>query len=159
MKKFIFAFTLALSVSFISCEKKEVEEVYGTMTATINPGGGSFTATTVNSSADPNTIPRTFPYKLSIEGLNSSNEYISIVFKYTGNTGTVNITSPLTSSNAVMAYHKAGATSDDIALSGSVTVTAITELAVSSSHKKIDGTFDFITQTNAHVTGSFTVFD
>jgi hypothetical protein len=159
MKKIIFTGTLALLVSFISCEKKEVEQVYGTMTATINPGGGSFTATSVTSSANPNTIPRTFPYQLSIEGRNASNEYISIVFRYTGTTGTVNITAPLTSSNAVMAYHKAGAAGDDIALSGSITVTAITELALNSSHKKIDGTFDFITQSNAHVTGNFTVFD
>jgi hypothetical protein len=159
-KNVSFVAVLLLATSFLSCKKSDNQRLFDSLSATITSSGTTtnFNASSVDDQQEPNLSSYPGTYRIQLTANGSNGEYITISFVYPDAVpSTYDITTPLNDSNAICAYHKAGATSDDVAVSGSITGDTYVPNPLNSSEHKLSGTFDFTTASGAHITGTYSV--
>jgi hypothetical protein len=140
---------LAITLFSFSCNKKDAADILDNVSATI--GTTSFSTTSINK----NYATSGNPTQLTVTADGSNGEYLVFAIKNFNKTsplGTYTITSGSTS-QGIGAYHKAGASADEIATSGQIIITLN-----GNGGDAIGGSFDFTTQQGTHVSnGSFFV--
>lgn len=141
------------------CEKRDNQRLFDELYATITPPGGTsttFNASSVDDQELLNMSSYAGNYRIQLTANGKNDEYITISFVYSESVpSTYDITSPLNESNVICAYHKAGASSDDVAVSGKITADDAIVNPFDASEHKVTGTFDFVTASGIHVTGGY----
>ena len=158
---FTIAFVLLLSM-LVSCTKKETNAQYAYVAATIGTSQFSSSGTSVNVGEDPTpaqggTIGGQEQVTITAESNASTGtdkDYLVIAFGY--NPEDIKSYS-VQNREAICAYHQSGSNGDDIALTGTVTITdnGVLDGALG---KHLNGTFNFTTQKGINVSnGTFSV--
>ena len=157
---FTIAFVFLLSM-LVSCTKKETNAQSASVTATIGTTQFTSSGTSVNVGEDPTpaqggTVGGQEQVTITAESdasAGTDKDYLVIAFGY--NPGDIKSYS-VQKREAICAYHKSGS-NDDIALTGTVTITSNTSLD-GALGKHLDGTFNFTTQKGLNVSnGAFIV--
>jgi len=158
---FTIAFVFLLSM-LVSCTKKETNAQSATVTATIGTTQFTSSGTNVDVGEDPTpaqggTIGGQEQVTITSESNASTGtdkDYLVITFGY--NPGDIKSYS-VQNREAICAYHKSGSNGDDIALTGTVTITD-NQGVDGSLGKHLHGTFNFTTQKGINVSnGTFSV--
>ncbi len=152
---------LMLILNF-GCTKSQQNSANAYVTANIGTINYSSKKDNVNvneSAAVPNgTVGGQFQVTITANDDNATStnkSYLVIAVGY--NPGDIK-TYDVGSKQAICSYHKSGSTQDDIAQTGTVTITSNHANDAALGHQ-LDGSFDFITYGGVHVTnGSFTVY-
>lgn len=158
MKRNYFLSSLALLFLLITgCSKDQTNTFSAAVTASI--GGASFTSTGGNVNVGEHApvsggaVGGTEIVDITASGDAATANYLVIDFGYAAN----DVKSySIPTKQAICAYHKSGAASDDIATFGTVTITK-NDVSDVSNGKHIEGAFDFTTQLGVHIIGTFSV--
>jgi curli biogenesis system outer membrane secretion channel CsgG len=158
MKKHYFIVAIAfLLLTVTGCSKEETNSFSASVTATVGTTSYSSTKNNVNVGESGivagGTVGGTEQVTITATNDAASDSYLVIAFGYAAN----DVKSySVASKQAICAYHKSGTTNDDLAVSGTVTITSNDASDVSLG-KHLMGTFDFTTQSGVHVVGNFSV--
>lgn len=154
---------LIIAISFLllatGCTKDQTNSFSASVTGTVGTSSYSSTSNNVNVGEGGIVAGGTVggTEQVTITAANDANnaDYLVIAFGYAANdVKSYNVASK----HAICAYHKSGASSDDIAVSGTVTITKNEAIQIQGFEgKHLTGTFDFTTQSGVHITGNFSV--
>jgi len=158
MKKNYFIISIAfLLLVATGCTKDQTNSFSAAVTATVGTTPYSSTKNNVNvgeSAIVPGgTVGGTEQVTITAGSDASTDSYLVIAFGYAANDIK---TYSVATHEAICAYHKSGTSNDDLATSGTVTITGNDSSDVSLG-KHLTGTFDFTTQAGVHITGNFSV--
>lgn len=150
MNKSIFSLILLLSIStiFVSCTKKQVEQLT-TQSMAANIGTSGFTAKEVNGRTDPNPNANwAGKTEVTITGSDDSRYITVAIMDWNESNPTLDYS--FNSPNAtVIGGYNSGSGSDDIVTSGTL------HLTTSLGGVYIEGSFDFITQLGVHISNGY----
>ena len=158
MKNLFLAGGLAfLLVATNSCSKDATNKFNASVTATVGSVAFASSSSNVNvgesAPVSGGTTGGTEQVTITATSDASSSSYIVIAFGYAANDVK---TYSISDGEAICAYRASGGGSDDIAVSGTVTITENNSSEVSQG-KHLSGTFDFTTSGGDHITGDFSV--
>ena len=158
MRKNYFVIAAAFLVLLITgCTKDQTNSFSASVTATIGTSQFSSSRNNVNvgesSPVQGGTVGGTEQVTITATSDASSDNFLVISFGYAANDVK---TYQVSNQEAICAYHAANSSNDDLATSGSVTITSNDKSDVSDG-KHLTGTFDFTTQGGIHITGDFSV--
>lgn len=158
MKKNYLLFAIAfLFLMTTGCNKKQKNTYDADVTATIGTIAFHSTGKNVDVGESPAVVGSAMGGTEDVTITGSDNtvteSYLVVEFGYTAN----DVKSySVDTKQAICAYHKSGAVSDDVALTGSVTITKNIPVEITVG-KHLEGNYDFTTQAGIHVTGTFSV--